>query len=62
MSTPLTLDEFVFDQLKSLEEFEKSWRERNAQDSSLYPDTLPEGDWLEQLAFWREQYIKDEHA
>ena len=51
----LTLDEFVFEQLKSLEDFESSWRELHRKNDEIYPLEMFAGDWSEQLAFWRER-------
>ena len=53
-SASLTLDEFIFHQLKLLENFESSWRELHRDDEELYPLEMFAGDWLEQLGFWRE--------
>ena len=50
----LTLDEFVSGQLKSLEDFESSWRELHRKNDEIYPLEMFAGDWSEQLAFWRE--------
>ena len=51
----LTLDEFIFNQLKSLEGFESSWRELHRKNDEIYPLEMFAGDWSEQLAFWRER-------
>lgn len=53
-SASLTLDEFIFHQLKLLEDFESSWRELHLNDEKTYPLEMFAGDWLEQLEFWRE--------
>ena len=50
----LTLDEFVFEQLKSLEDFESAWRKSNRDSVEIYPLEMCAGDWAEQLAFWQE--------
>ena len=51
----LTLDEFIFEQLKSLEDFESSWRELHRKNDDIYPLEMFAGDWSEQLAVWRER-------
>lgn len=51
----LTLDEFIFEQLKSLEDFESSWRELNRKNNEIYPLEMFTGDWLDQFAFWIER-------
>jgi hypothetical protein len=51
----LTLDEFIFEQLKSLEDFESSWKELHRKNDEIYPLEMFAGDWSEQLAFWRER-------
>lgn len=51
----LTLDEFIFEQLKALEDFESSWRELHRENDEIYPLEMFAGDWSEQLAFWRER-------
>ena len=45
----LTLDEFIFEQLKILEDFEDHWRSKNLENKETYPLELLSGDWLEQL-------------
>ena len=55
----LTLDEFIFEQLKSLEDFESSWRELHRKNDEIYPLEMFAGDWSEQLAFWREHETQD---
>lgn len=45
----LTLDEFIFEQLKILEDFEDHWRSKNLENKKVYPLELLSGDWLEQL-------------
>jgi hypothetical protein len=51
----LTLDEFVFEQIKSLEDFELSWLELHGKNDEIYPLEMFAGDWSEQLALWRER-------
>jgi hypothetical protein len=45
----LTLDEFIFEQLKILEDFEDHWRSKNLENKETYPLELLSGDWIEQL-------------
>ena len=45
----LTLDEFIFEQLKILEDFEGHWRSKNLENKETYPLELLSGDWIEQL-------------
>jgi hypothetical protein len=45
----LTLDEFIFEQLKILEDFEDHWRSKNLENKKVYPLELLSGDWLERL-------------
>lgn len=47
----INLDEFIFQQLRSLENFENWWREKNEKDEEVFPMEMREGDWLEQLNF-----------
>ena len=54
----LTLDEFIFEQLKILEDFEDHWRSKNLENEKVYPLELLSGDWLEQLL----TYGNNEHA
>lgn len=49
-----TLDEFVFEQLRTLEDFENYWRSKNIEDEKAYPLELFSGDWLEQLNLWNQ--------
>jgi hypothetical protein len=44
-----TLDEFIFEQLKTLVFFEKHWISKNLENEKAYPLELLSGDWLEQL-------------
>ena len=44
-----TLDEFIFEQLKILEDFEDHWRSKNLENKETYPLELLSGDWIEQL-------------
>lgn len=49
----MTLDEFIFEQLKSLEDFESSWCEMHRKNNEIYPLEMLSGDWAEQLALFR---------
>jgi hypothetical protein len=51
----LTLDEFIFEQLKSLEDFEVTWRELHRKNAEIYPLEMFTGDWGEQLELWRDR-------
>ena len=54
----LTLDEFIFEQLKILEDFEDNWRSKNLENEKICPLELLSGDWLEQLL----TYGNNEHT
>jgi hypothetical protein len=54
-STYWTLDEFIFESLKALEDFELAWRELHRKNNEIYPLEMFAGDWSEQLAFWLER-------
>jgi hypothetical protein len=43
------LDDFIFQQIKNLEDFENEWRVCNRKDEKNYPLEMFHGDWIEQL-------------
>jgi hypothetical protein len=43
------LDDFIFQQIKNLEDFENEWRLCNRKDEKNYPLEMFYGDWIEQL-------------
>ena len=51
----ITLHDWIAEQKNLLTEFEQWWQENNRRSSVQFPDSLDEGDWVEQFAFFREQ-------
>jgi|694.fasta_scaffold01984_17 hypothetical protein len=43
------LDDFIFQQIKNLEDFENEWRLCNRKDEKNYPLKMLGGDWIKQL-------------
>jgi hypothetical protein len=46
------LDDFIFQQIKNLEDFENEWRLCNRKDEKNYPLEMFYGDWIEQLLIY----------
>lgn len=49
METKQTLEQFIQQQRKYLDEFEQSWIKNNRQRPEQFPDKLEEGIWWEML-------------
>lgn len=45
----MTLDEFLQESRKQLDQFERTWKEGQVNDPDSFPSDLPEADWYEQF-------------
>lgn len=49
----MTLQEYIIEQQRILDEFQRSWLAKNSVDSELHPMYMEPGEWDEQIAFFQ---------
>jgi hypothetical protein len=48
----MSIDEFIFEKLQHLENFEAYWKEHAKKHPKQFPDECNPGDWDDQLQVW----------
>jgi hypothetical protein len=55
----MNINEFIFEKIKTIEQFEQYWNLMIEENPKSFPDELNEGDWDDQFALFELTYKKE---